>query len=193
MDPPGRGSAHGTGRRGRGRLRAQRHPAGVMVDLVEDLESGREADRMQGDAQERYRIEGCFFLYGDPSRPCRASGSTQRNVQPRVIHTKLARTLNRHSRVGSGFPAAGQGAPGNPVPPAANPRPPARHPARSKQPAGRTTGPQGSPSADGPMSPRSPPAALPPAGARTARPPIQHAGSSTPSGSPRRFPSLSRS
>jgi len=47
---------------------------------------------MQGDAQERYRIEGCFFLYGDPSQPCRASGSTQQNVQSRVIHTKLPRT-----------------------------------------------------------------------------------------------------
>ena len=58
-------------------LRPQRHPAGIMVDLVEDLESGQEADRMQRGAQERYRIEGCFFLYGDPSRPCRASGSTQ--------------------------------------------------------------------------------------------------------------------
>jgi hypothetical protein len=40
-----------------------------MVDLVEDLEGGREADRMQGDAQEQYRIEGCFLLYGDPSPP----------------------------------------------------------------------------------------------------------------------------
>jgi hypothetical protein len=47
---------------------------------------------MQRGAQERYRIEGCFFLYGDPSRPCRASGSTQQNVQSRVIHTKLPRT-----------------------------------------------------------------------------------------------------
>jgi hypothetical protein len=40
-----------------------------MVDLVEDLEGGREADRMQRDAQEQYRIEGCFLLYGDPSPP----------------------------------------------------------------------------------------------------------------------------
>ena len=69
VDPPGRGVARGTGCRGHGRLRLQRHPAGIMIDLVEDLEGGREADRMQRGAQERYRIEGCFFLYGDPSRP----------------------------------------------------------------------------------------------------------------------------
>jgi hypothetical protein len=67
MDPPGRGGARGTGCRGR--LRAQRHPAGAMVDLVEDLEGGREADRMQRDAQEQYRIEGGFLPYGDPASP----------------------------------------------------------------------------------------------------------------------------
>ena len=92
VDPPGRDAARGTGCRGHGRLRSQRHPAGIMVDLVEDLESGREADRMQRGAQERYRIEGCFLLYGDPSRPSRASGSAQQNVQSRAIHTKLPRT-----------------------------------------------------------------------------------------------------
>jgi hypothetical protein len=53
-----------------------------MIDLVEDPEGGREADRMQEDAQEQYRIEGCFLPYGDPSYmailrrrealPCRA-------------------------------------------------------------------------------------------------------------------------
>ena len=41
--------------------------------------------------------------------------------------------------------------------------------------------------------PRSPPAAPPPAGAQTARQPIRRAGSSTPPGSPRQSPSLSRS
>jgi hypothetical protein len=40
-----------------------------LVDLIEDLEGGREADRMQRDAQEQYRIEGDFLLYGDPSPP----------------------------------------------------------------------------------------------------------------------------
>jgi hypothetical protein len=50
-----------------------------MVDLVKDLESGQEADRMQRGAQERYRIEGCFFLYGDPSWPW---GHTARRAQP---------------------------------------------------------------------------------------------------------------
>jgi hypothetical protein len=69
MDPPGRGGARRTRRRGRSRLRPQRHAAGAVVDLVEDLERGRKADRMQGDAQEQYRIEGCFLLYGDPSPP----------------------------------------------------------------------------------------------------------------------------
>src|SRR4051812_40273277 len=38
VDPPGRGAARGTGCRGHGRLRPQRHPTGIMVDLVEDLE-----------------------------------------------------------------------------------------------------------------------------------------------------------
>jgi len=79
VDPPGRGAARETGCRGHGRLRPQHHPAAIMVDLVKDLESGREADRMQGDAQERYRIEGCFFLYGDPSWPW---GHTARRAQP---------------------------------------------------------------------------------------------------------------
>ena len=91
VDPPGRGSARGTGCRGYGRLRAQRHPAGAMVDLVEDLEGGREADRMQGDAQERYRIEGCFFLYGDPSRPW---GHAARRAQPSKTFNPGSSTQN---------------------------------------------------------------------------------------------------
>src|SRR3954471_13488764 len=44
--PAGRGAARGTGCRGRGRLRPQRPPTGAMVYLVDDLESGWEADRM---------------------------------------------------------------------------------------------------------------------------------------------------
>jgi hypothetical protein len=52
VDPPGRDGARRTGRRGRGRLRPQRHAAGALINLVEDLERGRKADRMQGDVQE---------------------------------------------------------------------------------------------------------------------------------------------
>jgi hypothetical protein len=64
-----------------------------------------------------------------------------------------------------GFLAEGQGAPGSPAHPAVDPRPPARHSARREQPAGRATGHQGSPSADGLACRRSPPGALLPGAA----------------------------
>ena len=93
VDPPGRGSARGTGRRGCGRLRAQSHPVGVVVNLVEDPEGGREADRMQGEVQERCRVAGYLLSYGDPPSQARSAksrrlnlGLATQNFQEPVVH-----------------------------------------------------------------------------------------------------------